>query len=159
MLLAPRTRGDLVTDRLYDLRREMDRMFDRVWGESRQANGGGTWMPPVDVVENDEAIWCSVEIPGIEPEHLDVTVEDHVLTVSGERRRDHEQREGEHRLYERRYGRFERSFSLPQTVDADNVKARYENGVLEIMLPKTEEARPRRVPIEEGTGGRRIEAS
>lgn len=153
-----RNRLESPFDMLYDLRREMDRVFEGLTSEPRYVVGG--WALPTDILETADEVRCMIEVPGLRPEDLDVRMENNVLTISGEKKpwTEGEEREAGFRLNERRYGRFERSFVLPQTVNADQVRANYENGVLIVTLPKAEEARPRRIQIEGGTEARRIEA-
>jgi HSP20 family protein len=145
-------------ERLYDFRREMDRLFE---GAAHDTNGTmGNWLPPMDVVETAEAILCRLEVPGMSADDLDIRVEGNLVSIAGEKK--YEQRNGEnetgYRHVERRYGRFERSFTIPRTVEADKVRAGYENGILTVELPKAEQAKPRRVAIENGTPGRKIES-
>jgi len=146
---------------LWDMRREMDRMFS---GLTQDVEVPVSGYMPADVLETDEELRFTLDVPGFEPDQLNVTVENNVLTVSGERNWEHEEgkkegkKEGEYHLFERRYGRFERSFALPQRVDADKIRADYQNGVLAIALPKIEQARPRRITVKAGNGARKIES-
>lgn len=149
MLPGLRTRGAVTPfERLWDVRREMDRLFEGY--ETGNENGTSLWVPPMDVVETGEEILCHVEAPGLNKEDLDLRVEGNIVTISGEKRyeRNGNEKETGFRHFERRYGRFERSFTIPQTVEADRVKARYENGVLTVVLPKAERSKPRRVEVE-----------
>ena len=138
-----------VWDEVSTARREVDRVFDRFFSQGA-AQGMTVWAPAVDVRETNDELQVTAELPGLAPQDVNVTVENGVLTISGEKKQ--EVREGtedsNYYLYERRYGRFERSFSLPRTVNADQVKARFDNGVLTIALPKAEAAKPRKVQIE-----------
>ena len=138
-----------VWDEVSTARREVDRVFDRFFGQGA-AQGMTVWAPAVDVRETNDELQVTAELPGLAPQDVNVTVENGVLTISGEKKQ--EVREGtedsNYYLYERRYGRFERSFSLPRTVNADQVKARFDNGVLTIALPKAEAAKPKKVQIE-----------
>ena len=110
----------------------------------------GTWMPPVDVYENTNEVRITAEIPGVKHEDVRISVENNVLTLRGEK---HPQQpagqDGEraHR-YERAYGVFERTFSVPSTVDAERIQARYEQGVLTLVLPKSERAKPRQNTVQ-----------
>lgn len=108
----------------------------------------GTWVPPVDIYENgkDELV-IKAELPGFEPEDVSVTVEGDVLTFGGERKLAQDLGEKHWRRIERRYGKFSRSFSLPPTVNADQVSAEYKDGTLTVTLPLREEAKPRRVSV------------
>ena len=129
-------------ERLYALQREVDRAFET------PANGASAWVPPMDVVETADEVLCHIEVPGLKPEDIEIQVEDNRLIVSGEKKFEQSQDEGGYRLVERRYGRFERSFTLPRTIDANNVRAHHEHGVLTIVLPRAEAAKPRRIQIE-----------
>ena len=132
---------------LFTSRREIDRVFDRFFG---QANGVvGPWSPVVDVRETKDAIEVVAELPGLRPEDVEVNVENNVLTIAGEKKQEVTERspEAEYHLVERRCGRFERSFTLPRSVDAEHIGARFEHGLLTVMLPKAEAAKPRRVEI------------
>ena len=108
----------------------------------------GTWVPPVDIYENgkDELV-IKAELPGFKPEDVSVTVEGDLLTFGGERKLAQDLREKHWRRIERRYGKFSRSFSLPPTVNADQVSAEYKDGTLTVTLPLREEAKPRRVSV------------
>ncbi len=148
-----RDRAPNILEDMLNVRGDFDRIFDR-WLSDRGTSQLAAWMPPVDVRETNEAILVQAELPGLRPDDVDVRVENGVLTVSGEKK--HEVEEGKeesgYHLFERRYGRFERSFTLPSSVSHDAIKARFDNGVLTISLPKAETARPRRVQIEAGNG-------
>jgi HSP20 family protein len=138
-------------ERLYAVQREFDRVLDG------QENGGATWMPAMDIVETADEVLCHLEVPGLTAEDIEIRVQDNVLVVAGEKKqRAEQQKEGAFRSVERRYGRFERSFTLPRTIDAANVKARQENGVLTIALPKAETAKPRRIEIEAPSRAREL---
>jgi HSP20 family protein len=131
---------------LTGLRREMDQMLDSLGAFGGQA-GTSVWAPPVNVWEDEDSIRLEVELPGIDPDQVDIALEGQVLTVTGEKggtRRD--ERENVH-LVERRYGRFERSFTVPRGIDPERIEARYERGVLHLALPKPEESKPRRIRI------------
>jgi HSP20 family protein len=141
---------------LWDMRREVDRLFNGVTSTYEAS----TWTLPAEVVETPNELKFRLDAPGLKPEDIDVSVENNVLSVSGERKWEHEEGkpEGEYHIFERRYGRFERSFALPRRVDASRIEAHYENGVLTLTMPKLEEAKPRRIQIKPGEGGRKIEA-
>lgn len=130
-----------------DLRRMEARLFEPffrfpVFQEEMQA----TWNPPVDVVEEKDRIFVKVEVPGVDENDLKVTFEDGLLTVSGERQFERKDDRNYHRI-ERAYGSFTRTFSLPRSVDASQIVADYRNGVLEISIPKREEAKPKQIAI------------
>lgn len=113
------------------------------------------WSFPVDVMETGSEYRFVFEVPGFQLSDLDVTVENHVLRVSGERTYPYgreEEADAELRQFERRFGRFERTLTLPQGVDVDNVEAHCANGILTVTVPKVEAARPRRIEIRSGNG-------
>ena len=158
-MLSNRFATPTFADPVFALRREIDRLFDATWsGTSR--NGGTTWVPPMDVVERDGEIRCTLELPGLNPEDVNITTENGVLTISGEKKFEQETKEGEGtHIIERRYGHFERSLMLPDTIDADKITANFENGVLTVVLPRAAEARARRIEIRSGDNGKRIESA
>jgi HSP20 family protein len=108
-----------------------------------------TWMPPVDIFQTgDHELVLKAELPDMSREDIDITVENFVLTVKGEKKLSHEVKEEQYHHVERRYGTFSRSFSLPQTVDSNRVAAEYKNGVLTVRLPLREEAKPRTIKVD-----------
>lgn len=125
------------------------RRVDREASAEPTTGSVNTWVPAVDVEENEAALRLAFEVPGVDPNALNVTVDAQVLTVSGERILGHDDRDRAKSAYrlERRYGRFARSLTLPNTVDPERIEARYEHGVLFLELPKRPEAKPRRVAI------------
>ncbi|HEX9106389.1 MAG TPA: Hsp20/alpha crystallin family protein [Longimicrobiales bacterium] len=157
-ILRNRLAGVAPFETVWDMQREMDRLLDTVWGRTPSEPAG--WSVPADVVETDNEIRCLLEVPGLKLEDINVTLENNVLTVSGEKKFEELQGEDAKGTYhqERRYGRFDRSFILPRNVDASRVNASYDNGVLTISLPKTEESKPRRVEIRAGDGAQKITA-
>jgi HSP20 family protein len=138
-------------DALAGFRRLFDEPFNAIQ-ENRMdaAPVGGEWNPLVDVVETKEQTFLKVEIAGLKPGDFAISIEKDTLTVKGERRQEVEATEGCHTRMERPYGTFQRTMILPPTVDADNVKATYTDGVLEIQLPKKEEAKPKAIQVEVG---------
>jgi len=118
--------------------------------------------PSADVMETQDEIRVMVELPGMRPEDVDVSLENHVLTISGEKKEERQEggKDDRWHLSERRYGRFSRSFVLPQEVEQDRIAASFENGVLNVTIPKSERVKPRRIEIRGGDDGqRRIEGS
>ena len=108
-----------------------------------------TWVPPVDIFHTgDHELVLKAELPDMSREDIDITVENFVLTVKGEKKLSHEVKEEQYHHVERRYGTFSRSFSLPQTVDSNRVAAEYKNGVLTVRLPLREEAKPRTIKVD-----------
>jgi HSP20 family protein len=113
------------------------------------ATAGSNWMPPVDIYQNgDHEVVLKAEIPDMNRDDIDITVENFVLTIKGEKKLSNEVKEEQFHHVERRYGTFSRSFSLPQTVDAGKVAAEYKNGVLTVRLPLREEAKPRQIKVD-----------
>ncbi len=105
------------------------------------------WMPALDVHETDAEYAVTVELPGARAEDVTVEFQDGVLTIRGEKKSEREEKKEQRRFVERRYGTFSRSFSLPRDADGDRIEARFENGVLTLSIPKTEESKPRTVAI------------
>lgn len=110
---------------------------------------GATWVPPVDIVQTgDHELVLKAELPDMTREDIDLTVENFVLTIKGEKKASSEVKEEQFHHVERRYGAFSRSFSLPRTVDVSRVSADYKSGVLTVRLPLREEARPRQIKVD-----------
>ena len=108
------------------------------------------WAPALDISERKDAYLVTVELPGLEPEDLDITMEDGLLTIQGERHFAHDSSEQQFHRVERRYGAFRRSITLPAHVMAEGIEASFEDGVLQILVPKTEEAKPKRIQVRPG---------
>jgi HSP20 family protein len=106
------------------------------------------WKPLLDVVETKDGISLKMDVPGVKQEDINISIEDNMLTVKGERKNESEVSEEGFTRFERSYGAYQRSVALPPTVDTDQVKATYKDGVLEIQLPKKEEARPKAIKVE-----------
>ena len=130
---------------------------DWSWG-GRLAGSDLLRTPDADVQETADEVRVTLEVPGMRPEDIEVNLENNVLTVSGEKTEERSERDDTRRWHvsERRYGRFSRSFVLPRHVEHDRVEARLENGVLEVSVPKSEQATPRRIEIGNGGGRTRI---
>jgi HSP20 family protein len=109
------------------------------------------WAPALDISERKDAYLVTVEVPGVEPEDLDITMEDGLLTIKGERQFTAESSEQQFHRVERRYGAFRRSITLPAQVQADQIEATFDNGVLQIVVPKAEEAKPKRIQVRPGS--------
>lgn len=138
------------------LQDRMNRLFQQSYGDGREeALTSSTFAPPVDVYEDEHNVTLKIEVPGIEEKDLDIRVENNTLTVHGERKFEKEEKEENYRRVERQYGSFTRSFTLPTTVNADEVKADYDKGVLKISLPKKPEAKPKQIKVNVGQGGSR----
>ncbi len=139
------TRWDPFRD-LMGIQSELNRLFGRTYGGD-SGSTSGAWVPPLDIYETTEKFVVSVELPGIEPDSVDVSVEDSTLTIKGERSFSNEVDEDSFHRVERRYGSFARSLSLPQMARPDEIEASFDKGVLTIEIPKAEEAKPRKISI------------
>lgn len=135
---------------LTSLQDRMNQLFNQTFGgfeNFEQPLAAENFLPPVDISEDDHNITLQAEIPGVKQEDLNITLENNVLTISGERKfKEEEKKENFHRI-ERRYGKFTRSFTLPASVDPENVNAVFENGLLKITLAKREEFKPKQITI------------
>jgi HSP20 family protein len=132
---------------------EINRLFNAFFDTPAGAGEGvgRRWLPPMDLVEADDHYVLRADLPGVAEDDVAIEVENDVLTVSGERKAEHEERgEGYHRL-ERAYGSFSRSLTLPDGVDPEAVHASFDRGVLEVRIPKPEQRKPRRVAISVGS--------
>jgi HSP20 family protein len=106
-----------------------------------------SWYPACDVFEDKDAVKIVAELPGVKPEDVKLSLENNLLTIRGEKKQEAEERSERVHRYERSYGAFERAFVLPSTVDGDKISAQYQNGILTILVPKAERARPREIPV------------
>jgi HSP20 family protein len=133
------------------LENRVTRLFNEVLGNfdwQYRDNAGASWVPPVDIFEEADAIRIVAEVPGVKPQDVKISLENNVLTIHGTKDQVAEERTERVHRYERTYGTFERSFTLPATVDASNIKASYEHGVLTVTLPKVEKAKPRQIEVQ-----------
>jgi HSP20 family protein len=145
------------------MQNEMNRLFDRFFDSPAQGNGSQAaarrWIPAMDVVETDDAFVLRADLPGLSEQDVNIELEDNVLTISGERKAEHEQKgEGYYRL-ERAWGAFSRSLTLPDGVEAEGIKAGFDAGVLEVRIPKPEQQKPRKVQITLGGEAKTIEGT
>jgi HSP20 family protein len=137
----------------WDPFREVQSLQSRVNSLFRDLNGdndplaAASFVPPVDIYEDDKKVIIKLEAPGIEEKDLDVRMENHTLTVKGERKFEAEEKEQNFHRIELRYGSFFRAFTLPSTVDNENIKANYHNGVLKLELSKKPEAQPKQIKV------------
>jgi HSP20 family protein len=139
---------------LVSIQERMNRLFDEAFrGNPPRAAGeddwalGGSWAPAVDIYEQEGNIVLKAELPGVDAKDVDIHVENNVLTLRGERRFDSEVKRDNYHRVERAYGSFARSFTLPNVVDTERIKAEYKDGVLRVTLPKKEEAKPKQISI------------
>ena len=134
------------------LQKQLNRLFDAFSGETslmpfEDNLSGSEFGPPVDIYEDDQKLTFKVEVPGIDEKDIKVETENNLLTVHGERRLEKDIKEENLRRMERHYGAFSRSFTLPSTVDPQNIEANYAHGVLEIQMPKRAEAKPKQIKV------------
>ncbi|HJU57639.1 MAG TPA: Hsp20/alpha crystallin family protein [Actinomycetota bacterium] len=134
---------------LVSIQDELNRLFGRTFSgsETTRPTASGNWMPSMDVFETEDKIVTEIELPGIDPDQVDVSVEDSTLTVTGSREYTDEMKDENVHRVERRYGAFARAITLPQTADTEKVEARFDKGVLRVEVPKAERAKPKRIEI------------
>jgi Molecular chaperone (small heat shock protein) len=139
-----------MTAPLFGLRREIDKLFEDTFGRGPAARN--EWTPAVDIRETDAELTLAVELPGIQPENVEVSAVDGVLTIQGERADDRKEGEdGRYYLVERNHGSFMRRFQLPQGVDSEKILADVENGILQIHIPKAALAKPKKIQVTAGS--------
>jgi len=131
-----------------DLDRFMQNFFQDAFSNLPWA--GGSWNMPLDVEEGDKEISVRVEIPGVSPEELNLSINDNTLVIAGEKKESEEKREGGYLFQERRFGSFRREVPLPAKVDPEDVHAEYKDGVLHVRLKKSQEAMPKRIEVKTG---------
>lgn len=139
---------------IVSIRRQMDRLFDTFMDETLADRlDTQTWGLALDIAEKDDAFIVKASVPGVKPEDLDVSLNDNTLTIRGEVKSDETIEEGQYHVRERRYGHFTRTLTLPRTVNRDAIDASYENGVLTLHIPKSEEVQPRRITVKTAQNG------
>lgn len=131
--------------------------FGRFFGEGE--TGARTWTPAVDIFETDQNLVLKAELPGFDPKDVEVRIEDGTLYLKGERKFENETKQQNYHRIERSYGTFSRTFTVPNSINSDNVKAEYRDGVLTLTLPKREEAKPKTVKIQVTEGPARAAAA
>lgn len=167
--LTPSRRGSLAggggfgaPGSLFDLHRQVNRLFDDLFDQDADTGSfarQGAATPAMDVHQSEDKLELTAELPGVKEEDIDLSVEDGVLTLRGEKK--YERTDEERGYSERRYGTFERRITLPSNIDEDKCSAEFKDGVLTITMPKSEKSRGRRIPLgqrQEGAGQQRIEA-
>lgn len=142
---------DPMLDLLYNLERRMGKIFNEPltyvdWGIPEIPTAA--WVPVVDIFEEPDHLRIVAEIPGVKPENVKISVEDNVLTIQGTKEQVAEEKAEKVHRYERTYGAFERTFTLPGTVNPEAIKATYEHGLLTLVLPKLEKAKARQIKVE-----------
>ena len=141
--------GELAPFRDFEwMRRDMDRLWNSFFERGTlRSEEGGEWLPSLDVAETKNEIVVKAEVPGLEPKDIDISLSDGLLTIKGEKKHEREEKEENYHLVERSYGSFARSIRLPNEVQSDKINASYKNGVLKIVLPKSEEAKKKEIKI------------
>ncbi|GAB4337370.1 MAG: Hsp20/alpha crystallin family protein [Candidatus Abyssubacteria bacterium] len=145
----PRTEIDPFRDML-SIQDEINRLFDFTLGRRPLERAGlleGAWVPAIDMYEDENKFVVKAELPGMTDKDIDVSVLDNTLTIKGEKKKEEEKKEENYHRIERAYGAFQRSIPLPNAVAVDKVKASFKNGVLEIELPKKDEAKPKQIKV------------
>jgi HSP20 family protein len=134
---------------LFGIQREMNRMFDNVFRfDTRDDDAAFTaWTPAVDIAEHEDEYVVKVELPGVNKEDVKITLESNILTIRGEKKQEKETKKENYQRIERSYGSFQRSFTLPTTVKSEKIDAVYKDGILQIALPKAEEAKPKQIEV------------
>jgi len=125
---------------------ELDRIFNT--NAAAYTDTASDWVPSVDVIETEDAYEVAADVPGVDPKDIDISLEDGVLTVKGERKSESKDEGEDYRRSERSYGSFYRRFTLPDTADADNISAKTEYGVLKLNIPKKEKALPKKISVQ-----------
>lgn len=143
--LVIRNRNYAPANLFSELEEAMDRMFSGA--PAARGNGLRTWAPGFDLHETADAYVIEADLPGLKQNDIDITVEQGIITIKGERKYEEKQKEGGYRRIERGYGTFQRAFRLPQNVDAEKVEARFTDGVLSVTVPKPAEAKPRQIEV------------
>jgi HSP20 family protein len=149
---------------LHTMQNEMNRLFNTFFDSPTPSNGRSKavarrWIPAMDVVETDGHYVLRADLPGLSEDDVKIEVEDNVLTIKGERKSEDEHKGDGYYRVERSFGSFSRSVTLPEGVDADSIEANFDNGVLEVQIPKPEQPKPRKVQISLGSATKSIEGS
>ena len=124
------------------------RRFNDLMPEGPSENGGRMILPAMDVAESEDSLTIQAELPGLKKDEVKITIENGVLTLSGEKKFEKEEKQKDYHLVERRYGSFHRQITLPSQMDADKAKASFEDGVLKVEIPKLEVAKPKQLEID-----------
>jgi HSP20 family protein len=134
------------------LQEQLNRAFGDVFGRTGEESNLTTWAPAVDIYEDEHQLVVKADLPDIDPKDLDIRVENNILTIRGDRKFEKKANENNYLRVERSYGWFARSFSLANTVNSEAIKADYQNGVLTLVVPKREEAKPKQIKVNVGAG-------
>jgi HSP20 family protein len=136
---------------LFDMQEQMNRMFNEFFGDRQSSLAEDSWVPSVDVSETDAAIVVRAELPGMSQDDIELNLQDNALTLKGEKKQEYKDQQGNYHRTECCFGSFSRSFPLPATVKQEDIQAKFKDGVLEINLPKAEEAKPKKIAIAAGS--------
>lgn len=151
MKLIRRQNSDLwnwsPVDQLSTLREEINRLFDSPFGDLTRMELFNGWAPALDLYEDKDNLVVKAELPGMKREEIEITVHDGTLSLSGERKYAEKNQDAEPYRSERFFGKFHRTLALPKPVQTDKAKATYEDGILTVLLPKTEEAKPKQIQV------------
>ncbi len=130
------------------LNEEMNRMFAMNASQNDVTANSGDWTPAVDIIEDDKNYTIHADVPGVKPQEVEIEVENGVLTLKGQRKEAKQDEKEGYKRVERVYGSFYRRFTLPETINADDIKAKTEHGVLEVIIPKRAKPEPKRIKVE-----------
>lgn len=135
---------------MFEMQKDLNRAFSEFFGQPGTAVDmiERDWVPAVDVFEKNDEINLKAELPGLTKDDVNISIENNTLTITGEKKRESEVKDDSYHRVERSYGRFQRSFSLPSTIDPKNVKANFKDGILSVKLGKKEEAKPKKIDIQ-----------
>ena len=144
---------------LTTLQNEMNRLFGSAFDTPTPGNAGAArrWMPAMDLVEAEEHFVLRADLPGMSEEDVNIEVEERVLTISGERKAEHTETKDGYQRFERAFGSFSRSLTLPDGIDAESVSASFDRGVLEVRIPKPEQRKPRKISIGVGSAPKTLD--
>jgi len=140
-----------IRDRATTLQEQINRVFGDAVGRAGEESNLTPWAPEVDIYETENELVVKADLPDVNPQDLDIRVENNILTIRGERKFDKKVNEDNYLRIERSYGSFSRSFSLANSVNSEAIKADYQNGVLTLSIPKREEAKPKQIRVNVGT--------
>jgi HSP20 family protein len=141
------TLGSFEPHRTTTLQDQINRLFNDSFGRATEEGNLTTWAPPVDIHETEHELVVKADLPDIDPQALDIRVENNILTIRGERKFEKKVEDKNYLRIERAYGAFSRSFALSNTVNAEAIKADYKNGVLTLTIPKREESKPKQIKV------------
>jgi HSP20 family protein len=144
---------------LNSLQGEMNRLFNSFFDEGTGGGERRRWAPAVDLLEREDSLVLKADLPGLTEDDVQIEVRGDVLTIAGERKAEHEEKQNGYYRVERSFGRFSRSLQLPDGIDSDRIAAAFDNGVLEVTIPKPEQRQPRRIEIGASNGQRTVEGT